>query len=80
MEHIDKYVVCLSYLFSTTDLQLHGDAYFNKVEDWFGTNAPRNRKVVLEDVKKTLDVPPFTVLTGIPEFEKIKNKLKELNE
>lgn len=86
LEHIDKYVVCLSYLFSTTDLQLHGDAYFNKVEDWFdneldnGTNAPRNRKVVLDDAKKTLDVPPFTVLNGNPEFEKIKNKLKELNE
>lgn len=85
LEHIEKYAVCLSYLFATTDLYLHGDAYFNKVEDWFdreldnGTNAPRNRKVVLEDVKKTLDIPPFTVLNGIPEFEKIKNKLKELN-
>ncbi len=85
LEHIDKYVVCLSYLFSTTDLQLHGDAYFNKVEDWFdrefdsGTNAPRNRTIVLEDAKKTLDVPPFTVLNGNPEFEKIKRKLKELN-
>lgn len=85
LEHIDKYVVCLSCLFSTTDLQLHGDAYFNKIEDWLdneldnGTNPPRNRKVVLEDAKKTLDVPPFTVLEGIPEFEKIKSKLKELN-
>lgn len=85
LERIDKYVVCLSHLFSTADLKLHGDAYFNKVEDWFddeldnGTNAPRNRKVVLEDAKKTLDIPPFTGLNGMPEFEKIKNKLKELN-
>lgn len=85
LEHIDKYVVSLSHLFSTTDLQLHGDAYFSKVEDWLdneldnGTNAPRNRKIVLEDAKKTLDVPPFTVLKGIPEFEKIKKKLKELS-
>ncbi len=85
LEHIDKYAVCVFQLFSTTDLQLHGDAYFDKLEDWFdneldnGTNAPRNRKVVLEDAKKTLDVPPFIVLNGIPEFEKIKSKLKELN-
>lgn len=85
LEHIDKYVVCMSHLFSTTELQLHGDTYFNKVTDWFdneldnGTNAPRNRKIVLEDAKKTLDVPPFTVLNGNPEFEKIRKKLKELN-
>ena len=63
----------------------HGDAYFNRIEAWFGnellngTNAPCNRKVVLEDAKRTLDVPPFTVLNGIPEFEKIRNKLKEIN-
>lgn len=85
LEHIEQYVVCLLHLFSATDLQLHGDAYFNKAKEWFanelpnGTNAPRHRKVVLEDAKKTLDVPPFTVLNGIPEFEKIKSKLKEIN-
>lgn len=85
LEHIDKYIQNLLEIFSTTDLRLHGDAYFNKIEDWFdkkldnGTNAPRNRKVVLADAKKTLDVPPFTILNGNPEFEKIKCKLKELN-
>ena len=85
LEHIDKYVLCLSNLFFTADLYLHGDAYFNRIEDWFdneldnGTKAPRNRKIVLEDAKKTLDAPPFTVLNGMTEFEEIKRKLKELN-
>lgn len=85
LEHIDKYIQNLFNLFSTTDLRLHGDTYFDKIEDWFdkeldnGTNAPRNRKVVLEDVKKTLDVPPFTILNGNSKFEKLKSKLKELN-
>ena len=85
LEHLNKYVLCLFNLFSTDDFHLHGDAYFNRIEKWFdneldsGTNAPRNRKVVLEDVKQTLDVPPFTILNGIPDFEEIKNKLKELN-
>ncbi len=84
MKHIDEYVLNVFNLFSTPDLHLHGDAYFNKIEEWFdnefdnGTNAPRDRKVVLEDVKKTLDVPPFTVLNGEPSFEKAKNRLKEL--
>lgn len=84
LKHIDQYVVALFHLFSTADLYLHGDDYFNRIEAWFdneldsGTTAPRNRKVVLEDAKKTLDVPPFTELNGMPEFEKIKSKLKEL--
>ncbi len=79
------YVMSLSNLFSSADLHLHGDAYFNRIEEWFdngldnGTNAPRNRKVVLEDAKKTLDVPPFTVLNGEPSFEKIKSRLMELS-
>lgn len=85
MEHIERYVMSLSNLFSSADLHLHGDAYFNRIEEWFdngldnGTNAPRNRKVVLEDAKKTLDVPPFTVLNGEPSFEKIKSRLMELS-
>lgn len=83
--HIDRYVQCLSGLFSTPDLCLHGDAYFNRVEEWLdneldsGRNAPRNRRVVLEDVKASLDAPPFAALNGTPEFERIKDKLKELN-
>lgn len=83
--HIDRYVQCLSRLFSTEDLCLHGDAYFNRVEEWLGneldsgTNAPRNRRVVLEDAKTSLDAPPFAALNGNPEFERIKRKLKELS-
>lgn len=85
LEHIDKYILCLFKLFSSAKLHLHGDAYFNRIEEWFdkecdnGTNAPRNRKVVLEDAKKTLEAPPFTVLNGDAVFEKMKNRLKELN-
>lgn len=85
LKHLEKYVLCLSKLFSSEDLHLHGDAYFNKIEEWFdneldnGTNAPRSRKVVLEDVKKTLEAPPLAILNGEPEFEKLKKKLKELN-
>ena len=84
MKHIEKYVSLLFQLFSSKELYLHGDSYFNKIEEWFedefdnGTNAPRNRKVVLEDAKKTLDAPIFSILNGDPKFEKIKNKIKEL--
>ncbi|MBS6195022.1 MAG: helix-turn-helix domain-containing protein [Clostridiales bacterium] len=84
VKHLEQYVSCLFSLFSTPKLCLHGDSYFNRIEEWFdheldnGTNAPRSRKIVLEDAKKTLDVPPFTLLNGEPSFEKAKNRLKEL--
>ena len=85
INHIDKFERCISSLFAEQEIQFHGDDYFDKIEKWFeneldnGTNAPRNRKVVLEEVKKTLDVPPFCSLNGDVEFEKIKNRLKEIN-
>ncbi|MDO5409829.1 MAG: helix-turn-helix transcriptional regulator [Lachnospiraceae bacterium] len=85
LKHLDQYVMCLCNLFSSAELRLHGDEYFNRLEEWFdkeldnGTNAPRSRKVVLEDAKKTLEAAPFTILNGEPAFEKMKNKLKELS-
>lgn len=84
VKHIEQFVHCLSKLFSSEEMLLHGDSYFNRIEEWFdneldnGTNAPRNRKVVLEEVKKTLDAAPFTALEGEPLFERIKKRLKEL--
>jgi len=83
--HIEKYVQCLSRLFSTDDIHLHGDEYFYRLEEWCekeldnGTNPPRNRKAALKDAKNTLDVPPFTTLAGDPAWEKLKKKLKELS-
>lgn len=84
MEHINQYVACLKQLFSTEEICLHGDSYFNKVEKWFddefdnGTNAPRDRKVILEDARNTLDSPLFDALNGFPEFENARKKVKEL--
>ena len=83
LRHAEKYVVCLAELFSPDEVLLHGDDYFNRIEEWFdkldnGANAPRNRKLVLEDAKKSFDNPVFLVLEGEPEYERIKNKLKEI--
>lgn len=81
--HADKYVSCLMELFSQEHLFLHGDDYFNRLEEWFeqlanGPNAPRDRKVVLEDIKQSLDNPAFLILEGEEEYETLKYKLKEI--
>lgn len=84
LTRVEKYVSCLYSLFSAEMMCLHGDSYFDRVEEWFnneldnGTNAPRSRKAVLEDARKSLDAPQFAALNGDAAFEKMKNKLKEL--
>lgn len=83
LEHADKYVSCLLELFSSENILLHGDDYFDRIEEWFeglanGTNAPRNRKLILEDIKKSFASPLFDILEGEPEYEKLKNQLKEI--
>ena len=85
LARIETYVSCLCRLFSEAEIRLHGDAYFNRIEDWFnreldgGTNAPRSRSVVLADAKKTLDLPPFEALQGNLAFEKLKKRVKEMS-
>ena len=83
LKHADRYVECLLELFSSEELLLHGDDYFNRIEEWFneldnGANAPRSRKLVLEEIKQSFDNPVFSVLEEEPEYEKIKRKLKEI--
>ncbi len=67
--HVDRYVLNVRELFSSDILLLHGDAYFSKIEEWFeaaegGTIAPRNRQLVLAEVKQSLDIPLFAALEG----------------
>lgn len=85
LSHLETYARCLERLFKEPELRLHGDAYFDRMEEWFdqeldnGTNAPRSREIVLEDVKKTLDIPAFASLQGDAEFEHIRQRVKELS-
>lgn len=82
---IQNYVLGLTELFSSQDqLLLHGDAYFDRLHQWYdktdtGPSAPRNRSIVLEDAKKSLESQPaFDILKGEPAFEKLKDKICRL--
>ena len=82
LEHARKYVLCLLELFSSDNIFLHGDDYFDRIEEWFEElnigAAPRNRKIVLEDIKQSFASPLFDILEGEPEYEELKNQLKEI--
>lgn len=83
LEHAGYYVLCLEELFSSAAIVLHGDDYFDRIEEWFektegGTGAPRSRQVVLDEVKQSLDSPVFALLEEENGFKSLKRKLKEI--
>lgn len=83
LTHLEKYVLCLGELFSSEIILLHGDDYFNEIEEWFelaeaNADAPRDRQLVLKEVKQSLDNPVFATLEGEGGFAAIKKMLKEI--
>ncbi len=83
LEHAGYYVLCLEELFSSDTIVLHGDDYFDRIEEWFektegGTGALRNRQVVLDEVKSSLDSPAFALLEREDGFKNLKRKLSKI--
>ena len=75
-----RYADCITELMSGKELALHGDSYFNRMEEWFerldaGPYPPRSRKTVVESLPQTLMHPAFAALQGNPSFERIKERL-----
>ena len=83
LAHLEQYVFCLTELFSSYPPILHGDNYFNKIDEWFnklasGAAAPRDPKLALESIFHSFEQPVFALLEGEPAFEKLKKKIKEI--
>ena len=80
---LQKCSLSLKNLLSQKEITLHGDDYFNLIESWFmasgfGVNAPRDRKLVVEDIKHLYDNSAFIVLEKEPDFQKLKKELMEV--
>ena len=80
LTQLGRYVDCLAELMSMEELVLHGDAYFDRMDEWFeqldlGPNAPRSRKTVVQSLPQTLTHPAFAAFMETPEFERLKKKL-----
>ncbi len=83
LDHTERYVSSIQELFSSETLMLRSDDYFTRIGECFeqldsGADAPRSRKLVLEDVCHSLSHPAFSALEGEPKFEHLKNRLKEI--
>lgn len=83
LTHLEKYVLCLRELFAMDIIRLHGDDYFNEIEEWFeqtegGADAPRDRQLVLEDVRQSFDNPALVILQGEAGFQELKERLGKI--
>lgn len=64
---------------------LHGDKYFNRLEEWFEefvlkTEAPRNGKVVMESLLPALENPALSTVFDEEEYKELKMKIERRKE
>lgn len=64
---------------------LHGDIYFNRLDEWFdnldlGTQPPRDEKYIIESVKQAIEHPQLSLLFETKEYMKIKHILYQEGE
>ena len=63
--------------FLQKEILLHGDDYFNRLDEWFesftlGTDAPRNKKLIYESALQAIEAPAFSTLFEEKEFWQLK--------
>lgn len=81
LEYLDRYTKTAAFL---QPLTLHGDAFFDRIEDWIDTFAlgkqpPRNLQLVNESLfEGVAGNPAFENLREHPEFKRICNRLRKL--
>lgn len=77
---LKRYTDAVDYLLTGENLALHGDDYFNQISGWYeqldiGSDAPRDKRVILEDAIQVLHHPAFAGLEKDGEYQNIKNIL-----
>jgi transcriptional regulator with XRE-family HTH domain len=74
-----------SLRFIENGLNLHGDQYFDRIEEWFEefalkTDAPRNKKVVMDSLIPALEHPALSVLFDTEEYKEMKERIERKKE
>jgi len=70
-----------SLSFIESGLELHGDDYFNRLDEWFEEfalkkDAPRNGKVVLDSLIPAMEHPMLAALFETAEYKLLKMKIE----
>ena len=81
LERLRKFI---SYSLSLIEngLTLHGDEYFNTLDEWFdgfdlGAEAPRDKKLVFASIVQAVENPVFAPLTQKEAYIRMRKTLKE---
>lgn len=82
LERLGQYEHVIRFLMEEEHVRLHGDAYFDCLEEWIGRlelggMPPRNMQLVAKSVMQTLEHPLFGELRGEKEFRRIQKSLEE---
>ena len=84
IESLEKYVTLMLDMLENTPM-LHGDNYFDKLDECFeeldiGSQMVRDKKLVIDSGIAQLDNPVFTDLKELPEYADMRKKLEGLRE
>lgn len=82
LDMLKRYAAAVDYLLTGENLTSHDDAYFNRISGWYeqldiGSDAPRDKRVVLESAIQALNHPAFAVLEESAEYQSIKDMLAD---
>ena len=86
LSRLNQYIKAVHQLLDEDDVKLHGDEYFNDIDQYFegfelGVNPVRDKDLVLKSAIEALEHPVFMELKDNKEFQMIKETLtKEMNE
>lgn len=74
LEELKHFEQCVCSLLESEQVFLHGDAYFDRLEEWIeqlplGDQTPRDRAFVRQNVVQALSHPAFTVLKDMEEYQ-----------
>jgi transcriptional regulator with XRE-family HTH domain len=80
LEELSQFVFG-SLNFIERDLKLHGDNYFNQLEEWFDgfalkNEVPRSRKVILDSLIPAMENPALAILFETEKYKTLKNKIQ----
>ncbi len=75
-----SFMLCVDKLIKTKEVVLHGDMYFDLLDNWIarlplGNMAPRDKKFIQNNIKQALLHPAFQEIKGNKEFQKILYQL-----
>jgi transcriptional regulator with XRE-family HTH domain len=82
LKRLGQYEKTVRFLLADDNLCLHGNSYFNRLDEWInklelGAAPPRDKRLVKENVLQSFEHPLFAEIKDTAEFQRIVRSFKE---